>query len=58
MKDLTATHTKEGNTKQVKIVNITFDSDGDFKKCIYIDSDGNIDEDTPDTFTILEGVGG
>jgi len=54
MRDLLAKKTKNEQEQTVRIVNITFDSDGDLKKLIYVDKEGNIDEDLPEYFTVLE----
>lgn len=56
MRDLLALKDKNGQKQKVRVVNITFNNDGDFKKIIYIDKDGNIDEDSPEYFKILETV--
>lgn len=54
MRDLLAKKSKNGHEQKVRIVNITFNSDGDLKKLIYVDKEGNLDEDLPEYFTILE----
>jgi len=54
MRDLLARKNKNGKEQKVRIVNITFNSDGDLRKLIYVDKDGNLDEDLPEYFTISE----
>ena len=54
MRDLLAIKSKAGHEQRVKVLNITCNSDGDLKKLVYLDEDGNIDEDSPEYFKILE----